>query len=123
VTNVKYLLLIHMNPHTWEAMSEDEHNEVFAGHNEFMKMITESGEFVSNVALADPTQSATVRVRDGVRVVTDGPYVEAKEYLAGYYLVDVDSPERAMDLAAMIPDASFNAMEVRQVMDIGGSEM
>ncbi|HEX4702236.1 MAG TPA: YciI family protein [Pseudonocardiaceae bacterium] len=120
---MKYLLLIHMNPHTWEAMSEDEHNEVFAGHNEFMKMITESGEFVSNVALADPTQSATVRVRDGVRVVTDGPYVEAKEYLAGYYLVDVDSPERAMDLAAMIPDASFNAMEVRQVMDIGGSEM
>jgi hypothetical protein len=121
--NVKYLLLIHLNPHTWEAMSEHEHNEVFTGHNEFIKLITESGEFVSTVALADPTQSATVRVRDGVPVVTDGPYVEAKEYLAGYYLVDVESRQRALDLAAMIPDATFNAMEVRPLMDIGGSEM
>jgi hypothetical protein len=74
-------------------------------------------------ALGDPSQSATVRVRDGVPVVTDGPYVEAKEFLAGYYLVDCESKERAIELAAMIPDAAFNAMEVRPVMFTGGEDV
>lgn len=120
---MKYLLLIHTNPQTWESLSEDEHNEVFAGHERFIKMITESGEMVRTDALGDPSQSATVRVRDGVPVVTDGPYVEAKEYLAGYYLVDCESRERAIELAAMIPDAAFNAMEVRPVMFTGSEDV
>jgi hypothetical protein len=120
---MKYLLLIQMNPQTWESLSEDEHNEVFTGHERFMKLITESGEMIRTDALGDPSQSATVRVRDGVPVVTDGPYVEAKEFLAGYYLVDCESRERAIELAAMIPDAAFNAMEVRPVMFTGGADV
>ena len=120
---VKYLLMIYMNDATWESLSEAERNEVFRGHDEFIKSITESGEMVGTVALANPSNSATVRVRDGVTVVTDGPYVETKEYLAGYYLVDCESRERAIELAAMIPDARFNAMEVRPLMDVAGLEM
>jgi len=120
---MKYLLLIHMNPETWESLSEAEHNEVFAGHERFIKLLTESGEMVRTDALGDPSQSATVRVRDGVPVVTDGPYVEAKEFLAGYYLVDCESRDRAIELAAMIPDAAFNAMEVRPVMFTGSEDV
>jgi hypothetical protein len=55
--------------------------------------------------------------------VTDGPYVEAKEFLAGYYVVDCDRVERANELAARIPDARFTAIEVRPIMDVGGEEM
>jgi hypothetical protein len=113
---VKYLLMIYFNPTTWEALSEDERQDVFRGHEEFMKIIKESGEMIRTEALADPSLSAVVRVRDGVPAVTDGPFVEAKEYLAGYYLVDCDSRERAVELAGMIPDARFSAMEVRQVI-------
>ncbi len=120
---MKYLLMIYMNDANWEGLSEAERNDVFRGHDEFITAITSSGEMISTEALANPTTSATVRVRDGDTVVTDGPYLETKEYLAGYYLVDCESRERAIELAAMIPDARFNAMEVRPIMDAAGLEM
>ena len=120
---MKYMLMIYMNPATWESLSEDEHNEVFRGHADFQKLITESGEMIGTEALADPTNSATVRVRNGVPAVTDGPYLESKEFLCGYYIVDCESRERAVELAAKIPDARFTAMEVRPLLNTGGSEM
>ena len=115
---MKFLLLMHMNPAVWESLTEDERNEVMTGHGAFMETVTKSGEMILTQALADPSQSAVVRVRDGERLVTDGPYLEAKEYLGGYYLVDVDSKERALELAAMIPDAKVAGLgiEVRPIM-------
>jgi hypothetical protein len=120
---VKYLLLIYMNPVTWETLSEEERTEVFSGHGEFIKAITESGELVVTEALTDPSNSATVRVRGGVPAVTDGPYLEAKEYVAGYYLLDCESKERAIELAALIPDAKYTAIEVRPLMNQDGPEL
>ncbi|HEX4223202.1 MAG TPA: YciI family protein [Pseudonocardiaceae bacterium] len=119
---MKFLLLMHMNPTVWEALTEDERNEVMTGHGAFMDTVTKSGEMILTQALADPSQSAVVTVRDGERLVTDGPYLEAKEYLGGYYLVDVDSRDRALELAALIPDAKIPGMgiEVRQIMFDGG---
>jgi hypothetical protein len=120
---VKYLLLIYMNPAIWDSLSEDERNAVYRGHGELTRAITESGELIDAVALADPSGSATVRVRRGVPAVTDGPYLEAKEFLAGYYLVECESKERAIALAAQIPDAGFNAVEVRPLMNQGGTDI
>lgn len=120
---VKYLLMIYMNPQIWESLSEADQQAVFGGHDELIKLTTGTGELVRTDALADPSQSAVVRVRDGAVAVTDGPYVESKEFLAGYYLVDVDSRERAVELAAMIPDAGFHMIEIRPLMHEGGSEM
>ncbi len=120
---MKYLLMIYMNPTTWESLSEEDRNEVVRGHEEFQRIITESGEMVSTHALAEPAQSATVQVRGGVPAVTDGPYLEAKEYLAGYYLVECDSKERAIELAALVPDARFNAMEVRPIIHSAGAQV
>jgi len=113
---VKYLLLIYFNPTTWDSLTEEEHQAVFSGHEQFIKTIRESGEMVGTEALASPSESSVVLVRDGVPVVTDGPYLEAKEFMAGYYVVDCESRERAIELAAMIPDAKFAAMEVRPIM-------
>jgi len=113
---VKYLLLIYFNEKTWDSLTEEEHQAVFSGHEAFIKAIRESGEMVGTEALANPSHSAVVRVRDSVPVVTDGPFLEAKEFFAGYYLVDCESRERAIELAAMIPDAKFAALEVRPVM-------
>jgi hypothetical protein len=120
---VKYLLLIYMNPANFEALSEEERDEIFGAHDEFQAQTSESGELLGFVALADPSNSKTVRVRNGIPAVTDGPYVEAKEFLAGYYVVDCESVERANELAAQIPDARYTAIEVRPVMDAGGEEM
>jgi hypothetical protein len=119
---MKFLLIMHINPAIMEELTEAERQEIMDGHGEFMKTIRESGEMISTEALADPSQSSVVRVRDDVPVVTDGPYLEAKEFLGGYYLVDVASRDRALELAALIPDARFNGLgiEVRQVIFSGG---
>ncbi|MBF8185753.1 hypothetical protein ITP53_08365 [Nonomuraea sp. K274] len=121
---MKYLLIMHMNPQVWDAMTEEARNEVMNGHGPFMEAIKKSGELVGTAALADPSQSAVVRVRGGMPAVTDGPYLEAKEYLGGYYLVECDSKERALELAALIPDAAVEGLgiEVRPVVFAGGAE-
>jgi hypothetical protein len=115
---VKYLLVLHLNPEVMDALSEEEKQAIFSGHEKFMAAVKESGEMRGTVALAEPAKSAVVRVRDGAPAVTDGPYLESKEFLAGYYLLECDSPERAYELAAMIPDAGLEGMgvEVRPVV-------
>jgi hypothetical protein len=115
---VKYLLVLNINPDVLAALTEEEQQAIFAGHEKFMATTQESGEFHSTVALAEPAKTAVVKVRDGVPAVTDGPFLESKEFLAGYYLVDVASPERAYELAAMIPDAGIEGLgvEVRPVI-------
>jgi hypothetical protein len=120
---VKYLLIIHMNPASMAALSEEEQKAVFGVHEGFQQRLKESGELVGFAALADPSNSKVVRVRDGAPAVTDGPFVEAKEFLAGYYVVDCESVERAAELAAQMPEARFSGVEVRPVMESGGMEM
>lgn len=120
---MKYLLMIHMNPTIFETLSEEERDAMFSAHEAFQQPIRESGELLGFAALADPSNSRTVRVRGGVPAVTDGPYVETKEFLAGYYAVDCESLERAVELAAQIPDAQYTAIEVRPVMDEAGLEL
>jgi hypothetical protein len=119
---MKFLLAMHVNPDVMAALNEDDWKEIGEGHGAFMDAILKSGELITTQALADPSQSVVVRVRGGQPVVTDGPYLEAKEHLGGFYLIDCDSMERAVELAALIPDAKFDGMgiEVRQVMYSNG---
>lgn len=131
---MKYLVMIYSNPQTWGhpiflrtaealAMSEDERAGMTRQFEELLTDITGSGELVSGEALADPLTARTARVRDGAPVITDGPYLEAKEQLAGYFVLDCESAERAAEIAARFPDARFAAVEVRPIMDMSGQEM
>ncbi|SFT36359.1 Uncharacterized conserved protein [Actinopolyspora lacussalsi subsp. righensis] len=121
---MKFLLIMHMNPQIWESLTEEERNEVVEGQAEFMETVRESGELLAANALADPAESAVVRVREGAPMVSDGPYLEAKEYLGGYYLVECAERDRAIELAAMIPDAKVEGLgvEVRPVVFAAGPE-
>jgi hypothetical protein len=109
---MKYMLLIYDNADTREVADEGLTAEVDA----LLQELTESGELAGGEALADPSNTRTVRVRDGVPAVTDGPLAEAKEHFGGYLMVDVETPERADEIAARWPNARFAAMEVRPVM-------
>ncbi|GAA3752007.1 YciI family protein [Plantactinospora mayteni] len=132
---MKYLLLIHSNPENWGhptflrtaaalAMSSEERAELSREFETLLTEIVESGELVTAEALPDPAQTRTVRVRDGVPAVTDGPFVEAKEQFAGYFVVDCESLERATEIAARFPDTRFGgAVEVRALMERSGQEM
>jgi hypothetical protein len=116
---MKYMLLIYDNPETRGAISDEMMGEL----RTLMEEITESGELVGTEALADPSNTKTVRIREGIPAVTDGPFAEAKEHLGGYLILDCESPERATEIAARWPNARFCAMEVRPIMDQGGTEM
>jgi hypothetical protein len=123
---VKYLLLIHSNPVTWghpSFLQTEEGIKLPKAAREALAtqlgdLITElkdRGEAVAIAPLAAPRETKVVRVREGVRAVTDGPYSEAKEQLAGIFLVDVATPERAEEIAARIPEAQFCAIELRPI--------
>ncbi|WP_328450657.1 MULTISPECIES: YciI family protein [unclassified Amycolatopsis] len=115
---MKFLLTMHMNPEVWDGLTEQDKDDVMTGHGEFIRRIRESGEMISTQALGGPADSAVVRVTGGVPAVTDGPFVESKEFLAGFYLVECESRERACEVAAMIPDAKVEGLgiEVRPVV-------
>jgi hypothetical protein len=79
--------------------------------------LRKSGELVSSEGLADGSQAKTVRFENGISVATDGPFAEAKESLVGYWIVDVESQARAIEIASRIVDYVKQPIEVRQVMD------
>ena len=120
---MKYVLLIFQNPGAFEALPEDERERLMAEFGAFNKEIEESGEFIGGSALAHPDNAKTVRGRDGVAVTTDGPFAEAKEQLAGYYVVDVETRERAVEIAHGDPASRLWAIEVRPIRDSAGAEM
>ena len=120
---MRYVLLIFQNPGAFEALPEDERDGLMAEFRAFNKEIEESGEFIGGSALAHPDTAKTVRARDGVPATTDGPFAEAKEQLAGYYMVDVETPERAVEIAHLDPASRLWAIEVRPVMESAGAEM
>src|SRR5690242_3620858 len=111
---MKYMLLIYHNPDT--PFSKEEMQEVFGEVDAIMRELGETGEWAGGEGLAPPERTRTVRVRGGVPAVTDGPYLEAKEYLAGYCIFDCESEERAIELAARWPDARRTGVELRPLV-------
>jgi hypothetical protein len=120
---MKYMLLIYNRAGFVEDLSEADREALMAEVDAIMQELTESGELIRGEALADPAQTKTVRVRDRVPAITDGPFIEAKEQFAGYVLVDCDSLDRAVDIAARWPDAQHFAMEVRPVIHQSGPDI
>jgi hypothetical protein len=121
---VKYIALIHNNPEAWKALSQAERDEHNSDADTFIEAITKSGELLAGaVVLANPSNAKTVRVRNGVPAITDGPFAEGKEYLAGYYMLDCESVERATEIVTGDPSARFFAVEVRPIMHMTGSDL
>jgi hypothetical protein len=119
---MQFLISLVINPSVLDALTDEEKTALGEGHGRFIQALKESGELITTQALVDPSQAAVVTVRNGQPVITDGPYLEAKEYLGGFYLVDCEDKARAIELAARIPDAAIDGLgvEVRQVMFADG---
>lgn len=115
---MKYLILIYNNPQTrqvWESMSEAERGVGWEAYAALDQELVKSGELVVSEALAG--QEETRRIQG--TVASDGPFAEVKEHLAGFYLVDCEGMDRAMEIAAMVPKGSYGALEVRPVVELG----
>jgi hypothetical protein len=122
---VRYVVLIYSNAESrklWEQFSETERGEGLAYYAGLTAELEESGELLANAALADLPATKRVRVDQGRTLTTDGPFAEAKEHLAGFYLLDVASEERAVEIAARIPEAALGLVEVRPVRSLDPAE-
>jgi hypothetical protein len=118
---MKYLILIYNNPDSrqaWMRLTEAQRAETVGGYMTLNEVLAAAGEKILSEALADPSLTRQVEVREGRTMTTDGPFAEVKEQLAGFYLIDCESLERAIEYAAMVPEARFGKVEVRPVMDL-----
>ena len=118
---MKYVVMIYSNPNVWEAMPAEERDRLLEPHFRLIRELTESGELLRVDGLTHPMTTKTIRTVDGARVVTDGPFGEAKEHLAGVWALDVESLDRALEIAT--PLAEIDVVEVRALLDLGGQEM
>jgi hypothetical protein len=117
---VKYLILIYNNPESkaiWDSFSDAERAEGMRVHEVIGEEMAAAGELVMSEALADESLGKRVTVRDGRTITSDGPFAEAKEHLAGFYLVECESMRRAVEHAAKLPLAAYGLVEVRPVLE------
>lgn len=122
---MKYLIMIHSNPAfraLWEDLPEQQRREFGRDHLALSRSMAESGELVLSEGLADPALAKCVTLGDGQAVTTDGPFAEVKEHLVGFYLVDCEDLDRALELAARVPDAKYGKIEVRPILDVKGMD-
>jgi len=115
---MQYMLLIYGNEKDRRNLSEAAGKEMTAEYMKYTDEIKKSGNLVAGDALQLTSTATTVRVRDGKRLHTDGPFAETKEQLAGYYLVEARDLDEAIGLAARIPGARTGSIEVRPVMNL-----
>jgi hypothetical protein len=114
---MQYMLLIYSSEDAWEGLGEDARNAMYAEYGQFGRDLRERNAFVSGDELEPTSTATTVRVRDGEPLISDGPFAETKETLGGYYLLECDSLDDAVDLAAKIPGAQYGSIEVRPVVE------
>jgi hypothetical protein len=113
---MQYLLLIYDDESQWASMPDEKRDSLYAAYGTFTAELRDSGAFVGAHQL-QPTSTATaVQVRDGETLTTDGPFAETKERLGGYYLIEVESLDEAIEWAAKIPTARAGTIEVRPVV-------
>ena len=113
---MQYLLLIYDEENVWSTMSESDRNAVYAEYGAYTNALQVSGALVGANQLQPTATATSVRIRGGEQLVTDGPFAETKEALGGYYLIDVDTIDEALEWAAKIPSARYGTIEVRPIV-------
>ena len=114
---MKYMLLIYLDE---KALSETERQACYIESNELAHDIHAKGQYLGANPLQSVALATSVRVREGKRLVTDGPFAETREQLGGYFLIDANNLDEAIAIAARIPMARRGTVEVRPVIEIAG---
>ena len=114
---MRYMLLVYLDE---KAMNETERADCYVKSAELAREIDASGHYLSAAPLHPTATATSIRVRDGKRLVTDGPFAETREQLGGYYLIEAADLDQAMKIAERIPGARWGTVEIRPVMEISG---
>jgi hypothetical protein len=114
---MKYMLLVYLDEH---SLSEAEREHCYIESAELARDLHSEGKFIAAGPLHPTATATSVRVREGKRLVTDGPFAETREQLGGYYLIDAHDLDEAMKIAERIPVAKQGTIEIRPVLEISG---
>jgi hypothetical protein len=114
---MKYMMLVYLDE---QALSEQEREHCYVESAQLAQDLNSSGQYLDASPLHPVATATSVRVRDGKRVVTDGPFAETREQLGGYYLIEARDLDEALGIAERIPPVRFGTVEIRPVMEIGG---
>ena len=114
---MKYMLLIHDNEAEWSKRAEAEIAPIMAGYRALVAELRAGGQFLDGAQLQPTATATSVQIRNGKRLVTDGPFAETREQLGGYFLIEAKNLDEAIDIAARVPSASFGTIEVRPVVE------
>jgi hypothetical protein len=114
---MKYMLLIYDEEQKWQQLSEAERQRIMAEYRALSEQLKSSGHYVTGAQLRPSTAATSVRVRDGKRLLTDGPFAETREQLGGYYLIEAMDLDEATAIAGRIPSARIGTVEVRPLVE------
>jgi hypothetical protein len=114
---VQYLLLIYDDEKSWATITEQDQKTIMDAYYDYTDEVEKAGVSRASEALQPTASATTVRVRNGETLLTDGPFAETKEQLGGFYLVECDTLDQAIEWAAKIPSANSGSIEVRPVME------
>jgi hypothetical protein len=120
--DVKFVVLIYTNPANWETLPKAETDRIIGLHFAVIEELRGSGELLTQFGLADPSNTRTLRVDTGAPVVTDGPFSETKEQLAGVFVVECESVDRVLEFSTTLAQRG-DIIEVRPLMEEAGTEM
>ncbi|CAN5670676.1 N/A [soil metagenome] len=113
---MKYILLIHHE----EALDEDERQRLLGESVQLANKLHAKRQYLDAAPLQPTSATTSVKVRNGKRIVTDGPFAETREQIGGYFLIDARDLDEAIDIAARIPGARIGTVEVRPVREVEG---
>ena len=116
---MKYMLLIYADERVWEG-KEAARVECYEESTQLAQELASAGQYLAASPLHSVATATSVRVREGKRLVTDGPFAETREQLGGYFLVEAGDVDEAVAIAGRIPGARVGTVEVRPVMEIAG---
>jgi hypothetical protein len=114
---MKYMLLIYLDE---QAMTEDERAHCYVESAQLTQELNSSGQYLDASPLHPVSTATSVRIREGKRLVTDGPFAETREQLGGYYVIEAQDLDEAIRIAERVPPARFGTVEIRPVMEIAG---
>ena len=116
---MKYILMIYGDESRWDAMSQEEKQTVYEGHNAYGEALTQAGVMRGGYELKPVSTATTLRFDNGKATTLDGPFAETKEQLGCYYVIEVDNLEQALEWASKMPGMDSGAVEVRP-LGMGG---
>jgi hypothetical protein len=114
---VKYMLLIYLDE---KALNDTERQECYVESAQLARDLHSNGQYLSTAPLHPVSTATSIRIRDGKRLVTDGPFAETREQLGGFFMIDAKDLDEAIGIAARIPGARKGSVEVRPVIEVAG---